>query len=120
MIIQGKRLRYLGGGQSTRMNTQLRRCCTRSAAADAGYVIEPAGRWGTPDIYIRSSVRQEQIIANTPARRPGLRGTDRARGTGHAVMMCRQYLQARRPALILCGDAPLIRKETLQILWRAS
>jgi bifunctional UDP-N-acetylglucosamine pyrophosphorylase/glucosamine-1-phosphate N-acetyltransferase len=35
-------------------------------------------------------------------------------GTGHAVMVCRTYLQNHRgPVLVLAGDTPLLRRESL-------
>lgn len=38
-------------------------------------------------------------------------------GTGHAVMMCREHLQSHSgPVLILAGDTPLIRPESLRKL----
>lgn len=38
------------------------------------------------------------------------------RGTGHAVMVCREALRPFETALVLCGDGPLIRAETLREL----
>jgi bifunctional UDP-N-acetylglucosamine pyrophosphorylase/glucosamine-1-phosphate N-acetyltransferase len=39
------------------------------------------------------------------------------KGTGHAVMMCREELEKTDgQVLILCGDAPMIRTETLRTL----
>jgi bifunctional UDP-N-acetylglucosamine pyrophosphorylase/glucosamine-1-phosphate N-acetyltransferase len=41
----------------------------------------------------------------------------RQQGTGHAVMCCRPQLQGfAGQTLVLCGDAPLIRTETLKLL----
>jgi bifunctional UDP-N-acetylglucosamine pyrophosphorylase/glucosamine-1-phosphate N-acetyltransferase len=37
-------------------------------------------------------------------------------GTGHAVMVCREALATFDHALVLCGDGPLIRPETLREL----
>lgn len=37
-------------------------------------------------------------------------------GTGHAVMVCREHLPAFDHVLVLCGDGPLIRPETLRTL----
>ena len=40
-------------------------------------------------------------------------------GTGHAVMACRRYLaRVPRPVLVLAGDGPLLRAETLKQLLR--
>jgi bifunctional UDP-N-acetylglucosamine pyrophosphorylase/glucosamine-1-phosphate N-acetyltransferase len=39
------------------------------------------------------------------------------KGTGHAVMCCREQLEGfDGQTLVLCGDAPLIRTETLKVL----
>ena len=37
-------------------------------------------------------------------------------GTGHAVMQAVPHLDERWPTLVLCGDVPLIRAETLKLL----
>lgn len=37
-------------------------------------------------------------------------------GTGHAVMVCREHLAAYEHVLVLCGDGPLIRTETIREL----
>jgi bifunctional N-acetylglucosamine-1-phosphate-uridyltransferase/glucosamine-1-phosphate-acetyltransferase GlmU-like protein len=38
-------------------------------------------------------------------------------GTGHAVMMCRQQLQAQRgPVLIVAGDSPMVQVSSLRTL----
>jgi len=39
------------------------------------------------------------------------------KGTGHAVMMCRKHLESHRgPVLVLAGDTPLLRSESLASL----
>lgn len=38
------------------------------------------------------------------------------KGTGHAVMMCREALSGFEHALVLCGDGPLIRAQTVREL----
>lgn len=37
-------------------------------------------------------------------------------GTGHAVLVCRERLQQYDHALVLCGDGPLVRGETIRTL----
>ncbi len=37
-------------------------------------------------------------------------------GTGHAVMICRPHLERFDHAVVLCGDGPLIRAETIRTL----
>lgn len=38
-------------------------------------------------------------------------------GTGHAVMMAKEYISDEDTVLILCGDTPLIKEETLKNLF---
>jgi len=38
-------------------------------------------------------------------------------GTGHAVMQAAPHLDERWPTLVLYGDVPLIRAETLKASW---
>lgn len=50
---------------------------------------------------------------------PGLVWVEQAEqlGTGHAVMVCREHLAGRyEHVLVLCGDGPLIRPETIRTL----
>ncbi|MHC4524090.1 MAG: sugar phosphate nucleotidyltransferase [Planctomycetota bacterium] len=48
---------------------------------------------------------------------PERRCATEQKGTGHAVMCCREQLAGfTGQTLILCGDAPLIRTETLKVL----
>ncbi len=37
-------------------------------------------------------------------------------GTGHAVMVCREQIRGYEHVLVLCGDGPLIRSETIKEL----
>jgi bifunctional UDP-N-acetylglucosamine pyrophosphorylase/glucosamine-1-phosphate N-acetyltransferase len=48
----------------------------------------------------------------------GIRWIEQAeqKGTGHAVLCCREALRGFDNALVLCGDGPLIREQTLQQL----
>src|SRR5262245_44774876 len=39
-------------------------------------------------------------------------------GTGHAVMMARDYLvEHRGPVLVLCGDSPLVQQDSLRAVF---
>jgi len=109
----------LAAGQSTRMNTclpkVLHEVCGRPML---DYVIDACRAVGTQAIYVVVGYGKEQIIEKY-AGQQDLVFVEQAerRGTGHAVMMCREYLEGQDgQTLILCGDTPLIRKETLQTL----
>lgn len=109
----------LAAGQSTRMNTRLPKVlhevCGRPML---DYVIDACRSVGTETVYVVVGYGKEQIIEKYTGQDDlvFVEQTER-RGTGHAVMMCREYLEGQDgQTLILCGDAPLIRRDTLQVL----
>ncbi len=109
----------LAAGQSTRMNTRLPKVlhevCGRAMLE---YVLEACRGAGVGRIYVVVGYGKEEIVRRY-AGQSDLVFVEQPeqRGTGHAVMCCRRYLEGfEGPTLVLCGDAPLIRKETLEVL----
>lgn len=109
----------LAAGQSTRMNTRLPKVlhevCGRPMLE---WVIEACRAAGVTRHIIVVGYGKEQIIEMYRST-PDVEFVEQAqqRGTGHAVMCCRQQLQGfAGQTLVLCGDAPLIRTETLKVL----
>lgn len=109
----------MAAGQSTRMNTRLPKVlhevCGRPMLE---YVIDACRAVGTRTIYMVVGYGKDEIIERY-GKQEDLVFVEQAeqRGTGHAVMCCREYLEGfEGHTMILCGDAPLIRKETLQTL----
>ncbi len=109
----------LAAGMSTRMNTMLPKVlhevCGRPMIA---YVLDACRSVGVATSFVVVGYGKEQVIERYS------KDTDIAfveqteqKGTGHAVMCCRQQLKDfNGPVLVLCGDAPLIRSETLKLL----
>lgn len=106
----------LAAGQSTRMNTKmpkvLHEVCGRPMLE---WVLTACRQAGVRRHLVVVGYGKEQIIA-----RYGKWGDvefveqPEQRGTGHAVMCCRPHLATFTGlTLVLCGDAPLIRPETL-------
>jgi len=109
----------LAAGKSTRMNTMrakvLHEVCGRPMLA---YVLDACRQAGVNKIYIIVGYGKDQIIERF--------GSDddlvfveqvEQKGTGHAVMCCKDHLQDfDGNTMILCGDGPLIRSQTLKIL----
>ncbi|HUT30156.1 MAG TPA: NTP transferase domain-containing protein [Sedimentisphaerales bacterium] len=109
----------LAAGVSSRMNTRLPKVlhevCGRPMLA---YVLDACRQVGAGKIYVVVGYCAEQV-------RERFRTAcdivwvqqDEQKGTAHAVMCCRRFLEGfEGETLILCGDGPLIRVETLQIL----
>jgi len=109
----------LAAGQSTRMNTRLPKVlhevCGRPMLE---YVIEACRAAGTKHIFVVVGYGKDQIVRRYSGQRD-LVFVEQAeqRGTGHAVLCCREHLKGfDGHTMVLCGDTPLLRKETLQIL----
>lgn len=109
----------LAAGQSTRMNTRLAKVlhevCGRPMLA---YVIDACRDAGVDKIIVVVGYGKEQVIERF-GQFKDIEFVEQAeqRGTGHAVMCCRDKIREfKGQTLILCGDAPLIRSETLKTL----
>lgn len=109
----------LAAGQSSRMNTKLPKVlhevCGRPMLA---YVLDACREVGVEKIYVVVGYGGEQII-DCYGDNEDIVFVEQAeqKGTGHAVMCCQEHLAGfEGQALILCGDGPLIRAETLKTL----
>ena len=109
----------LAAGQSTRMNTKvpkvLHEVCGRPMLE---WVIEACRDAGVQKHIVVVGYGKEQIIEYYQGA-TDVEFVEQAerKGTGHAVMCCREKLEGfTGQTLILCGDAPLIRTETLKVL----
>jgi len=83
------------------------------------HVISAAGSVARPeDIYAvvgHQADRVKSAVAST-----GIRFVDQPeqRGTGHAIQCAREAIASYDNILVLSGDVPLIRPETIESLWR--
>jgi bifunctional UDP-N-acetylglucosamine pyrophosphorylase/glucosamine-1-phosphate N-acetyltransferase len=109
----------LAAGVSSRMNTKLPKVlhevCGRPMLA---YVLDACRQAGASKIYVVVGHGAEQVKKEF--------GKDKTivwvlqkepKGTADAVMCCRKYLKDfDGQTLVLCGDGPLIRSETLKTI----
>ena len=109
----------LAAGQSTRMNTKtakvLHEVCGRAMLE---WVLEACRNAGVQKHIVVVGYGKDQIIERYKDA-VDVEFVEQAeqKGTGHAVMCCRSLLEDfNGETLILCGDAPLIRTETLKVL----
>jgi bifunctional UDP-N-acetylglucosamine pyrophosphorylase/glucosamine-1-phosphate N-acetyltransferase len=109
----------LAAGVSSRMNTQmakvLHEVCGRPMLA---YVLDACRKIGVTKMYVVVGFSAEQVEER-------FGGFDdivwvqqqEQLGTAHAVLCCKEHLQNfEGQTLVLCGDGPLIRGETLTTL----
>jgi bifunctional UDP-N-acetylglucosamine pyrophosphorylase/glucosamine-1-phosphate N-acetyltransferase len=109
----------LAAGVSKRMNTQLPKVLHEVTGRPMlAYVLDACRSVGVSKIYVVVGFGADQVEERFAD------ATDivwvhqpEQLGTAHAVGCCRQYLQDfRGQTMVLCGDGPLIRAKTLQIL----
>ncbi|HUV40272.1 MAG TPA: NTP transferase domain-containing protein [Sedimentisphaerales bacterium] len=108
----------LAAGVSSRMNTQqpkvLHEVCGRSMLA---YVLDACRAAEVGKIYVVAGYGAEQVKSQFDGGDIVWVHQDQQRGTGHAVLCCKDYLKDfNGQTLVLCGDGPLIRAQTLRIL----
>ncbi len=109
----------LAAGVSSRMMTKLPKVlhevCGR---AMLGYVFDACREANIERIYAVVGYGKEQIIERF-GDASDVTWVEQAeqKGTGHAVLCCKEHLQDfAGQTLILCGDGPLIKSETLKTL----
>jgi bifunctional UDP-N-acetylglucosamine pyrophosphorylase/glucosamine-1-phosphate N-acetyltransferase len=109
----------LAAGVSSRMNTKLPKVlhevCGRPMLA---YVVDACRSAGIEKLYVIVGYGKEQVIEkfNSDKNIVWIEQTEQ-KGTGHAVMCCKEQLvDFAGDTLVLCGDGPLIRSETLKTL----
>ncbi len=109
----------LAAGQSTRMRSDapkvLHEVCGRPMLA---FVLDACRAAGIERVFVVVG-HQKQLVINSFASDADLAFVEQAeqKGTGHAVLMCRQALERfDGPVLVIAGDMPLIRGETLSEL----
>ncbi|MBL7189586.1 MAG: NTP transferase domain-containing protein [Phycisphaerae bacterium] len=108
----------LAAGGSTRMNTQLAKVlhevCGRPMLA---YVLQACRKVGIKKIYVVVGFSGEQVKSRFDDDDIVWVQQAEQLGTAHAVMCCREHLKDfEGQTLILCGDGPLIRSQTLRTL----
>lgn len=112
----------LAAGKSTRMKSALPKVlhevCGRPMI---DYVLAAARAAGVSQVVTVVGHRADLVqgyLSQTPGIEFALQSEQK--GTGHAVMMCREQLAAHHgPVLVLAGDTPLLRAESLQALLKA-
>ncbi len=112
----------LAAGKSTRMKSDLPKVlhevCGRPML---GYVINACREAGVDRIVVVVGHRKDDVIARFRDERDLVFVEQKEqKGTGHAVLFCREALEAvTGSVLVIAGDMPLVRRETLASLLEA-
>jgi bifunctional UDP-N-acetylglucosamine pyrophosphorylase / glucosamine-1-phosphate N-acetyltransferase len=84
-----------------------------------GQVVAAASRVVAPqDIYTVVGHQAERVKAAVAATGVGFIDQTEQRGTGHAIQCARAAVADYEHILVLSGDVPLIRAETIELLWQ--
>lgn len=109
----------LAAGVSTRMNTQmakvLHEVCGRPMLA---YVLDACHEIGIEKIYVVVGFSAQMVKDYFAGEKNIVWVAQKEQlGTAHAVLCCKEHLKDfKGQTLILCGDGPLIRAQTLKAL----
>lgn len=109
----------LAAGVSSRMNTRLAKVlhevCGRPML---GYVLDACREAGIGRMYVVVGYGAEQVKERFSAADDIVWvQQDEQKGTAHAVLCCKEHLRDfEGEVLVLCGDGPLVRAETLRTL----
>ncbi len=109
----------LAAGRSTRMKSELPKVmhemCGRPMLV---YVLDACRQAGIAELYVVVGFGKEAITSALGAE-PGIHFVEQAeqKGTGHAVLMCKDALaKFTGDCVVIAGDMPMIRAETLRTL----
>ena len=109
----------LAAGKSTRMKTNLPKVlhevCGRPMLE---YVFDACRSAGASKIYVIVGYGKDQIISRYGSQKDLVFIEQKEqKGTGHAVLCCKEHLKDfNGNTLVLCGDGPMIRGETLKTI----
>jgi bifunctional UDP-N-acetylglucosamine pyrophosphorylase / glucosamine-1-phosphate N-acetyltransferase len=81
------------------------------------YVLESARAAGVTRIIVVVGTHKEQVMAAFEQAGVEFAVQSGQRGTADAVLACRDRLGEEEECVVLCGDAPLIRPETIRRLF---
>ena len=105
----------LAAGKGTRLKSKLPKVLHRIAGRPLlGHVVAAASAVVAPaDIFCIIGHEAERVRAEIAPLGTQFVEQSEQRGTGHALMQCRHALAAYDHVLVLSGDVPLIRPETI-------
>ena len=112
----------LAAGQGTRMKSDLPKVLVPVRARPMiEFVLDALSDAGVRKLVIVVGY-QAQLVKDTLGHRPSIEYAHQAerRGTGHAVMMCREQLAAHDgPVLVVAGDSPMLQAASVRALLEA-
>ncbi|HZR47056.1 MAG TPA: bifunctional UDP-N-acetylglucosamine diphosphorylase/glucosamine-1-phosphate N-acetyltransferase GlmU, partial [Candidatus Manganitrophaceae bacterium] len=111
----------LAAGKGKRMKSKLAKVLHPVAGVPMlFYLVDLVERMGIQNVFTIVGHQAERVTEALSGRRVKCFLQDPPLGTGHAVLQAKEALKDFNGAvLILSGDTPLLRQETIQRLWEA-
>ncbi len=109
----------LAAGKGTRMKSDLPKVlCPANGKPLVHYVIKALKEGGVPQ-FVAVVGYEADLVRQALSHEPNISFAlqSEQRGTGHAVMMCREQLESHRgPVVVVAGDSPMLQAESIQRL----
>lgn len=107
----------LAAGKGTRMKSKFPKVVHKVCGKEmVNHVIDVCKNSGVNDIVAILGHESEVVKSKLPEYTMIAMQTEQL-GTGHAVMMAKEYINDEDIIVVLCGDTPLVKEETLKKLF---
>lgn len=107
----------LAAGKGTRMKSKhpkvIHKVCGKEMV---NHVIDVSKKSGARDVVVILGHGSETVKTQIPPHSMIAMQTEQL-GTGHAVIMAKEYINDNDTIVVLCGDTPLVKEETLKRLF---
>lgn len=107
----------LAAGKGTRMKSKYPKVIHKVCGKEmVNHVISISKKSGVKDIVTILGHKAEVVKEKLPVNTMIAMQTEQF-GTGHAVIMAKEYINDNDTIVVLCGDTPLVKEETLKKLF---
>ena len=107
----------LAAGKGTRMKSKHPKVVHKVCGKEmVNHVIDVSKKSGVEDVVIILGHGSETVKTQIPQDSMIAMQTEQL-GTGHAVKMAKEYINDNDTIVVLCGDTPLVKEETLKRLF---
>lgn len=107
----------LAAGKGTRMKSKYPKVIHKVCGKEmVNHIVDVSKNSGVKDIVVILGHESDAVKEKLPKDSMIAMQTEQL-GTGHAVMMAKEYINDEDTIVVLCGDTPLIKEETLKKLF---
>lgn len=110
----------MAAGEGTRMKSDIPKVMHKVGNRPMIDCVIDAAAGASPDLPVVVVGNGREIVTKYLGKRAQIAVQEEQKGTGHAVMMARDFLEKKRSGytVVLAGDMPLLRAETIENLCR--